>query len=119
MRMLIKRKNSRSHEECFVTINWTGVSKEEIKDLATAYCLARAKFLLSESETVLPPTAEYLAKDLWHAISQNDPGARSLSLWAKQAREEQEAKRALQKELDALIAQLPAKEQKLLFEQFL
>ena len=99
MRMLIKRKNSRSHEECFVTINWTGVSKEEIKDLATAYCLARAKFLLSESETVLPPTAEYLAKDLWHAISQNDPGARSLSLWAKQAREEQEAKRALQKEL--------------------
>lgn len=108
--MFIRRVDKRGHEKVLVHVDWSGISQEDIRQLAAYYVINRAAHDLKCSEEKLPDAVEYRAGDFIHTepLVQRD--------WSIPESQRGITKSKARKELEELLLVLSPEEVKVLME---
>lgn len=108
-KILTRKREGQSHRETLVTIDWTGVSKEDLMILAKNALVQDLQARIQKEFSQFPAEYTVIAKDVVHR--------ESAALWQYQPREPRQQESHNDKasrELDKLLSQLSLDELKLL-----
>ena len=108
-KILTRRREGQSHRETQVTIDWTGISKEDLMILAKNALVQDLQARIQKEFQQFPSEYVIIAKDVVHK--------ESAALWQYQPRELGPAKLpsvVVDKKLDAILRKLSAEDLKVL-----